>query len=87
MSKELEAFRDILGILCAVSGCEVDMDSERIKIVKQALIKAEKVHKALEILTNHIDIELNYFDNSLHVADYNLHISKEEFDTLKEVLE
>ena len=46
MSKELEAFRDILGILSAVSGCEVDMDSERIKLVKQALQRLESIDNA-----------------------------------------
>ena len=33
MSKEFEAFMDILGILSAVTGCDVDTDSEHIKIV------------------------------------------------------
>ena len=86
MSKELEAFRDILGILCAVSGCEIDMNSERIKIVKQALLKAQKEHRALEILHNKINIELNYFDKSLYVGDYASELSEEEFNLLKEVL-
>ena len=55
MDKEFEAFRDILGILSAVSGCEVDMDSERIKTVQQALtelkaIKEAKPSEAMECL-------------------------------------
>lgn len=44
MSKEyIEAFRDILGILSAVSGCEVDMNSERIITVKSALKRLEEI--------------------------------------------
>ena len=47
MSKELEAFRDILGILAAVSGCEVDMNSERVKLVNQALQRLDKYEQIL----------------------------------------
>ena len=46
MSKELEAFMDILGILSAVTGCDVDADSEHIKIVKQALQRLESIDNA-----------------------------------------
>ena len=46
MSKELEAFMDILGILSAVTGCDVDTDSEHIKIVKQALQRLESIDNA-----------------------------------------
>ena len=46
MNKELEAFMDILGILSAVTGCDVDTDSEHIKIVKQALQRLEAIEKS-----------------------------------------
>ena len=46
MSKELEAFMDILGILSSVTGCDVDTDSEHIKIVKQALQRLEAIEKS-----------------------------------------
>ena len=46
MSKELEAFMDILGILSAVTGCDVDTNSEHIKIVKQSLERLEAIEKA-----------------------------------------
>lgn len=46
MSKELEAFMDILEILSSVTGCDVDTDSEHIKIVKQALLELESIKKA-----------------------------------------
>ena len=46
MSKEVEAFMDILGILSAVTGCDVDTDSEHIKIVKQALQRLEFIDNA-----------------------------------------
>ena len=46
MSKELEAFMDILGILSAVTGFDVDTDSEHIKIVKQALQRLESIDNA-----------------------------------------
>ena len=65
MSKELEAFRDILEILSAVSGCEVDRDSERIKLVNQALQRIEAIDNAkpsealkwLEVLYSNAKIE------------------------------
>ena len=55
MSKELEAFMDILKILSAVTGCEVDTDSEHIKIVKQALLKAEKDEKIILGIEDYIN--------------------------------
>lgn len=54
--------------------------------IKQSLIKAGIEHKALEILTNKINIELNFLNNSLYVGDYNSELSEEEFKILKEVL-
>lgn len=65
MSKELEAFRDILGILSAVSGCEVDMDSERIKLVNQALQRLEAIDNAnpSEALEMFRSVELTLKEN------------------------
>lgn len=45
-SRGLEAFRDILGIFCAVSGYEVDMNSERIQTVKKELERLEAIDNA-----------------------------------------
>lgn len=81
MTKGLEAFRDILGILSAVSGCEVDMNSERIQTITKEL-------KALEIIKKHNpQICENYgakehraFINVLFINDY------EEFKFVYEVL-
>ena len=60
MSKELESFMDILGILSAVTGYDVDTDSEHIKIVKQALQRLEAIEnanpsEALECLESYIN--------------------------------
>ena len=46
MSKQLGVFTDILRILSAVTGFDVDTDSEHIKIVKQALQRLEAIDNA-----------------------------------------
>lgn len=96
MSKGLEAFRDILGILSAVSGCEVDMNSERIQTITKEL-------KALEIIekknVNVYDfkrdiIQLSSFTYRYYVNNFGYYhngfavslLDEDEFDTLKEVL-
>ena len=72
MSEELEAFMDILGILSAVTGCDVDTDSEHIKIVKQALLELQSIKEtnpseALECLDKlakqiELDEDTDYFE-------------------------
>lgn len=47
----LEAFRDILGILNAVSGCEVDMNCERIQTVTKELQELKQENKILKNFT------------------------------------
>ena len=82
MSKELEAFMDILGILSAVTGCDVDTDSEHIKIVKQALQRLEaidnaKPSEALECFDKLVkQIELDEDTDYLEIR--NAHITVEQ---------
>ena len=73
MNKSLEAFRDILGILSAVSGCEVDMDSEIIQTVKKELERLELIDnanpsEAIECV-NELDRCL-ISDMSIEIGDY-----------------
>ena len=76
MSKELEAFRDILGILSAFSGCEVDMNSERIKLVNQALQRLEQIDKAkpgeaLKDFESYSKINMAYLKKIDNLDDWN----------------
>ena len=85
MSKELEGFRDILWILSAVSGCEVDMNSEHIKIVKQALQRLEAINnsnpsealKCLEKLQSNIRPLNDYYYGDEQ---------RKSYDTIKQAL-
>ena len=55
MSKELEALEDIILYLNASE--PKGLYCENIEIIQQALLKAEKEHKALEIIKEHIKFE------------------------------
>lgn len=96
MSKGLEAFRDILGIFCAVSGYEVDMNSERIQTVKKELERLEAIDnanpsKALECL-NKIVESFNETTTGMYglgevvVANDLIYSFKKELDTIKQAL-
>ena len=88
----LEAFKDVLYILSAVSNNEIDTNCETIKTIEKSL-------KALEIIKEkRIDIESFYtsfiegdYDYGFYERRYGTYgkycLTEEEFDLLKEVLE
>lgn len=87
MSKELEAFRDILGILSVVSGCEVDMNSERVKIVEQALQRLEAIDNANPSeAINFIDVLLNARLSDKHFINVGNHETWLELANIKQAL-
>ena len=95
MSKELEALECLDKLAKQI---ELDEDTDYLEIrnahitVEQALLKAEKEHKALEIMKDKwVNMAVlihsktvEEYNNNAHTA-YNL--TKEEFNLLKEVIE
>ena len=81
MSKALEAFMDILGILSAVTGCDVDTDSEHIKIVKQSLKRLEAIDNANPSET------LNCLEDLYcEPVDYRSNDKANDYETIKQAL-
>lgn len=82
MSKVLEEFRELLGILNTLSGCKLDMNSERIKPIVKEL-------QALNIIKNK-RVNVNQF--LIRGADYNCccrqgyELTTDEIYLLREIL-
>lgn len=87
----LEAFKDVLYILSAVSNNEIDTNCETIKTIEKSLkaldiIKEKNVNVGLvKVLGSVEQYNQTYvYDNMLNVKWC---LTEEEFDLLKEVLE
>ena len=97
MSKALEAL-ECLEALEQDIKCRVILAENRqlklCSVIKQALLKAEKEHKALEIIKKTKNIKVSFYENGSgkhYKIEFdktrNQTITEEEFETLKEVLE
>ena len=97
MTKELNALECLMALEQDIKGRVILAEDRQLKLcatIKQALLKAEKEHKALEIIKKNKNIKFSFYENGSgkhYKIEFdktrNQTITKEEFKLLKEVLE